>query len=159
MTVIGNNIIKASVDNQTTVADTNLSGQGCAIYGNYLFRLHNKGYCSIYDISNIANIKHVAEYELGSYSDDNHVQCGSFAKDVYEDTGFPLLYTAGLYGNKAYVDSVSLNGSTHIQTITFDLDSLDTEHYYPQAVVGNDGYLWVLAFPAWGSGGAPHDKW
>ena len=73
------------------------SGQGMAIFNQYMFRLHKTGICCIYDLSDINDIKYVNSYKLGSYNASNHANCAQFDKNINPETGFPNLYVTNSY--------------------------------------------------------------
>ena len=137
--IIGRGIIKS---NSLIYNNTRLSGQGMAIYGNYMFRLHHSGYCCVYDLNDINNIQLVGSFPLASYSSDNHANCAQFAREVQPDTGFPLLYVSNnSNGRKCTVEKITTWGSELIQSISFKSnDFLRT----PNTIIGDDGFLWTL---------------
>lgn len=137
--IIGNGIIKS---NSLIYNNARLSGQGMAIYGNFMFRLHHSGYCCVYDLDDINNIQLVGSFPLASYSSDNHANCAQFAKEVQPDTGFPLLYVSNnSSGRKCTVEKISSFGSELIQSISFKSNVFLRT---PNTIIGDDGYLWTL---------------
>ena len=129
---IGNDVIEDYIE----FDESTHSGQGCAVFGNYLFRLHSEGVVSIYDISDIDNVKLVNRYKLGSYP-NTHGNCAQFSMSVNEDTGFPLLYVSG--SNGCFVEKVGLDGSTLVQTINLNIS---TKRFNSNTIIGNNGYLY-----------------
>ena len=132
--IIGKDIIKG---NSYSLNGMNLTGQGVAIYKNYMFRLYHSGYCCIYDLSDINNIKPINSYALGSYSLSNHANCAQFANDTTE-TGFPLLYVSyNSSSTKCVVEKVSLSGSEIVR------DYIGIGQI-PNVIIGDDNYLWGI---------------
>ena len=119
-----------------------LAGQAHAIYNNYLFRLLHSGYCYVYDISDIDNIKFVNKFELGSWGSNSHCNSAQFGNDVQPDTGFPLLYV-GCNSKTCNVEKISLTGSETIQSITMD-NPIPIQEF----IIGDDGYLWTAGCAA-----------
>lgn len=121
--------------------------QGLAIYGNYLFRLYQYGYCYVYDISNIENILFINSFKLGSYANNNHPNCAQFAPaPPLEDTGFPLLYTTlGNNNEQMAIEKVSLEGSVCLKRITItDYDGKTSSHTRGNWIIGDDGFIWGM---------------
>ena len=116
-----------------------LSGQGCAIYGNNLFRFHQNGLCDVFDISDVDNVTMVSQFELGSYYESNHANTGSFGTIIDADTNMPYLYVSGGYNKKCYVEKVTTTGSTLVQTITLSHAGMGCNFF-----AGDDGYLWCV---------------
>ncbi len=143
-------------DNETKVLTTrrigkglfpSSGGQGLAIYGNYLFRLYQHGYCYVYDISDIDNITLVNEFKLGSFATNNHPNCAQFAPTVpLDDTGFPLLYmTLGNDNEQMAIEKVSLEGSECIKKIKItDIDGKTSSHTRCNWIIGDDGFIWGM---------------
>jgi len=121
------------------------SGQGCAIYNNFLFRLHDGGVCSVYDISDLNYIQFIARYKLGSFSSSNHAGPAQFAPNVEKGYDFPLLYVNGGYDHCMHVERVSLTGAEKVQTIKYDTDFFGggSSMYYAM-VIGDDGYIYMV---------------
>lgn len=123
--------------------------QGLAIYGDYLFRLYQYGYCYVYDISDISNIFLVNTFKLGSYATNTHPNCAQFAPTPpLADTGFPLLYvTLGNSKEQMAIEKVSLDGSECLKrVIVNDTDgrpSLNTTR--SNWIIGDDGYIWGMS--------------
>ena len=142
---IGKGIITAAANNPIHPQDTT-NGQGCCIYKDYLFRLHNYGYCNIYNIKYLDNITKVNGFELGSYGSNNHANCASFSPQIDETTGFPYLYVGFNYNEligEFYVERISLQGSTLIQTISINIGHT----LYGNLLIGDDGYLYYYGNP------------
>ena len=121
-----------------------LTGQAHAIYNNYLFRLLHSGYCYVYDISDIDDIKFINKFELGSWASSNHCNSAQFGNEVQPDTGFPLLYVGHTSkGILCNVEKISLTGSETIQSITMD-NPIPIQEF----IIGDDGYLWTAGCAA-----------
>ncbi len=140
---IGENVIYNGGNRHKNIM---LTGQAHAIYNNYLFRLLHSGYCYVYDISDIEDIKFINKFELGSWSSSNHCNSAQFGNDVQPDTGFPLLYVGctskGILCN---VEKISLTGSETVQSITMD-NPIPIQEF----IIGDDGYLWTASCTASG---------
>ena len=130
------------LDYKVTVDDNVLYSQGMAIYGNYMFRLYQCGYCQLYDITDYYDIKFVAGFKLGSYSvnPENHANTCQFAPTIREGQQFPLLYV-GTKGH-TYVEQIRYDeehdswSSECIQDIIFGSEAVETVN---NAAVRQDG--------------------
>lgn len=121
-----------------------LTGQAHAIYNNYLFRLLHSGYCYVYDISDIDDIKFINKFELGSWASSNHCNSAQFGNEVQPDTGFPLLYVSHTSkGILCNVEKISLTGSETVQSITMD-NPIPIQEF----IIGDDDYLWTAGCAA-----------
>ena len=121
--------------------------QGLAIYGNYLFRLHEFGNCNIYDISDLEDITFINSFKLGSYATNNHPNCAQFAPTApLEDTGFPLLYTTlGNNNEQMAIEKISLEGSECLKKIIItDIDGKTSSHTRCNWIIGDDGFIWGM---------------
>lgn len=66
--------------------------QGCAIYGNLLFSMQDKGWCNVFDLRLCAP---VAQFPLASYGKNNHANVAFFGPSRYDSSDrFPLLYVS-----------------------------------------------------------------
>lgn len=91
------------------------TGQGFAVYKNYVFQMCDSDHIIIYDTANGWEV-------VGSYSATiGHGNSATFSPyEFYVDTdAFPLLYVSSIDGN-VYVLRVTLTGATLIRTIYFD---------------------------------------
>lgn len=116
------------------------TAQGMAINDTILYRLYDTGLCKVYDISDIDSPKIVSSFELKSRNSGNHCNC---AQLLCNKEGYVLLYIAGL-GGKCFVERVTLESSTLIQTIT--LPKLNDFNFSQNInmICGDDGYLWMF---------------
>lgn len=137
---IGKGIIVAYVQSNTTPDDGYLSGQGCAVYDKYLFRLHQNGYCDVFDIENVDKVQKVNSFNLGSYNKKNHANCCQFGTNVDSFTNMPYLYVADCT-KKCFVEKITTKGSTLLQTITLDLTSVPSNL---NVIAGDDGFIWAF---------------
>lgn len=137
---IGKGIIVAYVLSNTTPDDGYLSGQGCAVYDKYLFRLHQNGYCDVFDIENVDKVQKVNSFNLGSYNKKNHANCCQFGTNVDSFTNMPYLYVADCT-KKCFVEKITTKGSTLLQTITLDLTSVSSNL---NVIAGDDGFIWAF---------------
>jgi len=121
--------------------------QGMAIYGDYMFSLHNKGICTVIDLK---NRKILSEFNLACYATTNHANVASFGREFYNPQDeFPLLYVSQVYREKVnnmkdvcYVERVTKNSSELVQTINYK-DEKGTFGYALQWVVDvKNGYLY-----------------
>ena len=66
--------------------------QGCAVYGDMLFSLQDKGWCNVIDLQT----KELAgQFPLGSYGKENHANVAFFGPQKYDAADkFPLLYVS-----------------------------------------------------------------
>lgn len=93
------------------------SSQGMAIYGRYAFLMHDKGQCVIIDIKRGRFLStYVMEGNTG------HCNNASFGRErAGKESRFPLLYVTECRGNRVcYVNDVTLEGSSLVQTIYYD---------------------------------------
>lgn len=119
-----------------------LAAQGMAIYNGVMAQLYNTGYCALYDISGAVPTL-IKAFPLGSYQvANNHSNSAQFDSRVIEGE-FPYLYVAACNVHKCFVEKITREGSTLLQTITLNLSD------YPMGgsniQVGDDGYLWLVS--------------
>lgn len=105
--------------------------QGCAAYGDYLFRFFHTGVCAVYNAESGGSA--ISTFELGSHGSDNHANNANFGSNKYDvNDEFPLLYVTD--GNsdevmrcavERIVRSNDTFTATKVQTI--DLDQTDFE--------------------------------
>ncbi len=134
---------------------TGLSGtQGLAIYGNYAFRLNTgtgtgsvKGSLTIYDITDLSNIRRITSLTLPSGSYANHCNSCQFAPNREKEYDFPLLYVSGNYKSTCFVYRVTLTSVQLVQTIYWNTDSEMPElnGMHPNIQIGDDGFLWAVS--------------
>lgn len=122
------------------------AGQGMAVRDKIMYRLYDTGLCQTFDLSDLANPKKIASFELGSHGSINHANC---AQTCLDENGDVLLYVSGQKEGKTYVERVTSTGSTLIQTITLSAMDLLDQTIILNAVCGDDGYLWYF-----GAGGS-----
>lgn len=133
--------------------------QGAACYGNLIFQFHSQNQvedgnfhgCSIYDLSAGRVIQYI---ELG-YNELIHNNNASFGKLKYDSADpFPLLYASQEHASarNILVYRITETGQTAtpyrltlVQTITMPPAS-EWPVVYPNACVGNDGYLYTLGW-------------
>ena len=66
--------------------------QGCAVYGDLMFSLHDKGICVVVDL---AKKELVAQFPLASSGENNHANIAFFGTQRFAgDDPFPLLYVS-----------------------------------------------------------------
>ena len=134
---------------------TGLNGtQGLAIYGNYAFRVSTgnkegtiKGSLTIYDITDLSNIRQVASITLPSGSYANHCNSCQFAPNREKGYDFPLLYVSGNYKSTCFVYRVTTTSAELVQTIYWDTESSAPElnGMHPNIQIGDDGFLWAVS--------------
>lgn len=121
--------------------------QGMAIYGDYMFSLHNTGICTVIDLK---NKKLLSEFNLACYGKNNHANVASFGNEFFKpEDEFPLLYVSQVWKEKVnnmkdvcYVERVTKNSSELVQTINYK-DEKETFGYALQWVVDvKNGYLY-----------------
>lgn len=128
-----------SLDNYCLYHGQKRVGQAVAIHDKTLYRLYNTGVCQTYDIEDASNPVLISTFELGSYGSANHCNCAQFV----EEDGELYLYVAGLKG-MCYVEKLTLNSATLIQTISLDRLSIMRESQRLNIIAGDDGYLWMF---------------
>lgn len=116
------------------------SAQGVAISNQILYRLYDTGVCRTYDVHNLENPVFLSCFELGSHNSDNHSNCAQFWNDPSEGL---LLYVAGLKG-KCFVERVSMDSSSLLQTITLPPLALFCNSQSLNIICGEDGFLWAF---------------
>lgn len=134
----GNNILQSWVDN--------CAAQGMAIYNGYMFQLYHTGFVRIYDITKAEPV-FINQFNLGSYNEHNHANSAQFGR-FKTDNGFPYLYVGHTTeeSRKMSVEKIDLNGSQLVQTISFDVIDALPDSLAFNAVVGDDGYIWVNGY-------------
>jgi len=66
--------------------------QGCAVYGDFLFSMQDKGWCNVFDLE---THELAAQFPLGSYGKNNHANVAFFGPARYDSSDkFPLLYVS-----------------------------------------------------------------
>lgn len=66
--------------------------QGCAVYGDLLFSLQDKGFCNVFDLE---TGEHPASFPLASQGKNNHANVAFFGPQRYDASDkFPLLYVS-----------------------------------------------------------------
>ena len=66
--------------------------QGCAVYGDQFFSLHNTGICVVFDL---AKKELLAQFPLASFGENNHANTAFFGTQRYaEDDPYPLFYVS-----------------------------------------------------------------
>ena len=127
-----------------SVISDDISGaaQGCAFRGDTLYRFYDGGYCGVYYINSSFNLAHINEYELASYNDFNHMNCGQF------DPSTGYLYSSELNRRICNVEALdnANNCSRLLQTITIERSKLLGDGYL-NVICGDDGYLWAFGGP------------
>lgn len=128
--------------------------QGLAIYGNYAFRVNTgnstgtiKGSLTIYDISDLSNIRKVISLTLPSGQYANHCNSCQFAPNREKGYDFPLLYVSGNYKSTCFVYKVTLTSVQLVQTIYWDTESemQELNDTHPNIQIGDDGFLWAVS--------------
>lgn len=128
--------------------------QGLAIYGNYAFRLSTgdstgdvEGSLTIYDISDLSNIRRVNSLTLYSSIYANHCNSCQFAPNREQGYDFPLLYVSGNYKSTCFVYRVNLKSVDLVQMIYWDTESEipDLNGMHPNIQIGDDGFLWAVS--------------
>lgn len=142
---IGRDVIKAYVSSSVSETGLNLSGQAIAIYGNELFRFHDKGYCRVYDISDLSNVSFVRHFNLDGYGPSLHCNCATFAPSVENGETYPYIYVAKYTSMECYVEKLTDSGAVLIQTIT--IDNTVTTRPHGNIWIGDDGYLYACTAP------------
>lgn len=127
-----------------------VGGQALAIYGDKLFRLTDGGGLRIYKFVD-GGFQHLANLTMdkqGATEFSWHCNSAQFAPTVESGQTYPLLYVAGMYGGKCYVERITENNgvysTTLVQTITFAPGTLMP---YPiiNTQIGDDGYIYAFA--------------
>lgn len=95
------------------------SSQGLAIWGRYVFSLHDKGQCVVLDIK---RRKFISTFKLEG--NDSHCNNASFGVERYSrQSKFPLLYISECRGERAcFVTDISTEGSRIVQKIVYTGD-------------------------------------
>lgn len=135
---------QSSIPQYITYSGAKLGGQGCAIIGNTLFRLYDRGVCRTYRIDDAYNFDLIAEFALASYSESNHCNSAQFGQ-ILSDTGFPYLYVSAGTENKCYVEKVGKDNSSLVQTISYNITPYNGENVHFNAQCGDDGYFYLFA--------------
>ena len=135
---------QSSIPQYITYGGAKLGGQGCAIVGNTLFRLYDRGICRTYRIDDAFNFELITEFALASYSESNHCNSAQFGQ-VLSDNGFPYLYVSAGTENKCYVEKVSKEGSILMQTISYNISPYNDEGVHFNAQCGDDGCFYLFA--------------
>lgn len=125
-----------------------VGGQALAIYGDKLFRLTDGGGLRIYKFVD-GGFQHLANLTMdkqGATEFSWHCNSVQFAPTVETGQTYPLLYVAGLYGGKCYVERITESNGTFsttlVQTITITKDVLlPTININIQ--IGDDGYIYA----------------
>lgn len=66
--------------------------QGCAVYGDLLFSMQDKGWCNVFDLK---SSQLAAQFPLGSHGKQNHANVAFFGPQRYDASDiFPLLYVS-----------------------------------------------------------------
>ncbi|MBQ9462596.1 MAG: hypothetical protein IJU68_02940 [Bacteroidales bacterium] len=66
--------------------------QGCAVYGDLLFSLQDKGWCNVFDLE---GKELEAQFPLGSQGRNNHANIAFFGPQRYDESDrFPLMYVS-----------------------------------------------------------------
>ena len=129
------------------IDDKVIHGQGCAIVDNYLYRLFDGGYCSVFNINTIDDISYCHGFKLDSYSSFNHANCAQY------DRISGLFYISAFKERKCNVESIdAINGSsTLIQQIEIKESEVLGEGCL-NVICGDDGFLWAFGGPESGFG-------
>lgn len=124
----------------------NCAAQGMAIYNGYMFQLYNTGFVRVYNITKNEPV-FINQFNLGSYNEHNHANSAQFGR-FKTDNGFPYLYVGHTTkeSRKMSIEKIDLNGSQLIQTISFDVIDALPDSLAFNAVVGDDGYIWVSGY-------------
>ena len=103
----------------TSVGDVGY-GQGFAYSNGYMFFASNGGTVRIWKYQpSDPNLTFKKQYNLASAATTNHANSLNFGAKYDAGDEFPLLYISECYGSQGcFVERVTLNGSTLIQTIT-----------------------------------------
>lgn len=125
-----------NISNSLTYNERHYQCQGMAINGNIMYRLFASGICQTYDISDIDRPVLLNVFRLGSNIWSNHCN----AAQIIEENGQILIYIAGL-DKKCFVESISIDNSKLIQTITLSSEAYPMDF---NIICGNDGYLWAF---------------
>lgn len=125
--------------------------QGCAVYGDYLFQMHDKmGEVRVYDLKQNKLIASSSMTPVSTY----HCNSASFGIERYDAKDeFPLLYVSmeNIAEHNVIVLRVMHSGNsfsfTKVQTIAFPSVS-DGGYYYPNASVdAKSGKLYCIGYP------------
>lgn len=111
--------------------------QGCAAYGDYLFRFFHTGVCAVYNAESGGSA--ISTFELGSHGSDNHANNANFGSNKYDvNDEFPLLYvTDGDSGEvmrcavERIVRSNDTFTATKVQTINLDQTDFESRGLIP----------------------------
>ena len=125
-----------------------VGGQALAIYGDKLFRLTDGGGLRIYKFVE-GGFQHLASLTMDKTEATEfqwHCNSAQFAPTVESGQTYPLLYVAGLYGGKCYVERISEDNGTFstslVQTITITQDVL-LPVITLNIQIGDDGHIYA----------------
>ena len=111
--------------------------QGLAIFNGLAFLLYDKGGLAIYDL---IRKQAIAEITLACAGTDNHCNSANFSTEIISGGAYPLLYISECYGqHRCFVENITNESSTTIQTITFANDNGD----YTNST-HNNAFDWIL---------------
>jgi len=117
--------------------------QGSAIYGNYLIQFFNRGYLAIIDLENETLIKKLLVPNTSSGYHANNVNFSNYWIDG--NTDFPLLYVSECYGShRVFVYSLSYEGITLIQTISFNGSGYESSNRYDWFLDNENDLIYTL---------------
>ena len=133
---------KKSVNNELVGTQT---GQGSAVYGDYLFMLYDTGIVKVFNIADIDNIVYVGTFNLGSAGSSNHSNSAQFG-NVLSDNGFPYLYVAKYSTPDCYVEKINTTDSELVQTIHIDITNILPNDILGSCHIGDDGHIYYVGW-------------